>query len=106
MHSVESVHRQILTISLCFVGAKDMLHAYRDMRQANWKDSDKYFHARGNYDAARRGPGGRWAAEVIRYVRFDMILFLRDSFEHLYWARMIAPLHYNATAAQCAIMDV
>ncbi|XP_043099404.1 serum amyloid A isoform X2 [Puntigrus tetrazona] len=46
-------------------GAKDMWRAYRDMREANWRHSDKYFHARGNYDAARRGPGGRWAAEVI-----------------------------------------
>ncbi len=106
MHSVESVRRKIWTTSLCFVGAKDMLRAYRDMRNANWKNSDKYFHARGNYDAARRGPGGRWAAAVIRYIRFDMILLLKDSFEHLYWARTIAPLHYNATAAQRAIMDV
>ncbi len=95
-----------LTTSLCFVGAKDMWHAYRDMGEANWKNSDKYFHARGNYDAASRGPGGRWAAGVIRYVRFDMILLLKDSFEHLYWARAIAPLLYNATAAQRAIMDV
>ncbi len=78
-----------------------MLRAYQDMRDANWKNSDKYFHARGNYDAASRGTGGRWAAEVIRYVRFDMILFI------IYTeARMIAPLHYNATAAQRAIMDV
>ncbi|XP_016135929.1 serum amyloid A isoform X2 [Sinocyclocheilus grahami] len=46
-------------------GAKDMLRSYQDMRKANWKNSDKYFHARGNYDAARRGPGGRWAAKVI-----------------------------------------
>ncbi|XP_055755759.1 serum amyloid A-5 protein-like [Salvelinus fontinalis] len=46
-------------------GAKDMWRAYGDMKDANWKNSDKYFHARGNYDAARRGPGGRWAATVI-----------------------------------------
>nr|AUN43466.1 serum amyloid A protein [Ctenopharyngodon idella] len=46
-------------------GGKDMLRAYNDMRDANWQYSDKYFHARGNYDAARRGPGGRWAAKVI-----------------------------------------
>uniref|UniRef100_A0A671VLR6 Serum amyloid A protein n=1 Tax=Sparus aurata TaxID=8175 RepID=A0A671VLR6_SPAAU len=46
-------------------GSRDMGRAYRDMREANWKNSDKYFHARGNYDAARRGPGGRWAATVI-----------------------------------------
>ncbi|ROI48911.1 Serum amyloid A-2 protein [Anabarilius grahami] len=46
-------------------GGNDMFRAYRDMRKANWKESDKYFHARGNYDAARQGPGGRWAAKVI-----------------------------------------
>ncbi|XP_006093877.1 serum amyloid A-2 protein [Myotis lucifugus] len=46
-------------------GAKDMWRAYSDMREANYKNSDKYFHARGNYDAAQRGPGGVWAAEVI-----------------------------------------
>lgn len=37
-----------------------------DMREDNWRNSDQYFHARGNYDAANRGPGGRWAARVIR----------------------------------------
>uniref|UniRef100_A0A8C6CEU8 Serum amyloid A protein n=1 Tax=Monodon monoceros TaxID=40151 RepID=A0A8C6CEU8_MONMO len=47
--------------------AKDMWRAYSDMREARYIDSDKYFHARGNYDAAQRGPGGVWAAEVIRY---------------------------------------
>ena len=49
-----------------WLGAHDMWRAYDDMRDANWKNSDKYFHARGNYDAARRGAGGRWAAGVIR----------------------------------------
>ena len=38
------------------------------MRRANYIGADKYFHARGNYDAARRGTGGRHAAAVIRYV--------------------------------------
>lgn len=51
-----------------FAGSADMWRAYRDMREANWKESDKYFHARGNYDAARRGPGGKAAAAVIRWV--------------------------------------
>ncbi|NXB98208.1 SAA protein, partial [Orthonyx spaldingii] len=50
-------------------GAWDMFRAYRDMREANWKGADKYFHARGNYDAARRGPGGAWAARVISDAR-------------------------------------
>ena len=44
-----------------------MWRAYRDMKEANYKGADKYFHARGNYDAAQRGPGGVWAAKVIRY---------------------------------------
>jgi len=36
------------------------------MRRANTIGADKYFHARGNYEAARRGTGGRHAAAVIR----------------------------------------
>lgn len=44
-------------------GSQNRWRAYSDMKDANWKDSDKYFHARGNYDAAQRGPG---AAEKIR----------------------------------------
>ncbi|XP_067396498.1 serum amyloid A protein-like [Emydura macquarii macquarii] len=50
-------------------GAGDMLHAYNDMQEANYKNLDKYFHARGNYDAAQRGPGGAWAAKVISDAR-------------------------------------
>uniref|UniRef100_A0A8P0SJJ9 Serum amyloid A protein n=3 Tax=Canis lupus familiaris TaxID=9615 RepID=A0A8P0SJJ9_CANLF len=50
-------------------GTRDMWRAYSDMREANYKNSDKYFHARGNYDAARRGPGGAWAAKVISDAR-------------------------------------
>nr|XP_008003146.2 amyloid protein A isoform X1 [Chlorocebus sabaeus]XP_037855527.1 amyloid protein A isoform X1 [Chlorocebus sabaeus] len=50
-------------------GARDMWRAYSDMREANYKNADKYFHARGNYDAAQRGPGGAWAAEVISDAR-------------------------------------
>ncbi|XP_037695219.1 serum amyloid A-2 protein-like [Choloepus didactylus] len=50
-------------------GARDMWRAYSDMREANFKNSDKYFHARGNYDAAKRGPGGEWAAKVISDAR-------------------------------------
>ncbi|ELK26697.1 Putative serum amyloid A-3 protein [Myotis davidii] len=33
-------------------GTKDMWRAYSDMREANYKNSDKYFHAPGNYDDA------------------------------------------------------
>lgn len=52
--------------SFCPPGTQDMWRAYRDMRDANYIGADKYFHARGNYDAARRGPGGAWAAKTIR----------------------------------------
>ncbi|XP_068203375.1 serum amyloid A-5 protein-like [Palaemon carinicauda] len=50
-------------------GAGDMVRSYSDMRRANWKNSDKYFHARGNHDAAKRGPGGAWASRVISNAR-------------------------------------
>ncbi|KAM4617714.1 uncharacterized protein O3C94_021632 [Discoglossus pictus] len=50
-------------------GSWDMGRAYKDMREANYVGADKYFHARGNYDAAKRGPGGSWAAEVLSDVR-------------------------------------
>uniref|UniRef100_A0A7N4NSF1 Serum amyloid A protein n=1 Tax=Sarcophilus harrisii TaxID=9305 RepID=A0A7N4NSF1_SARHA len=46
------------------LGVADMWRAYQHMREANYKNSDKYFQY---YDAAWRGPGGAWIAEVIRY---------------------------------------
>ena len=36
------------------------------MRDANTIGADKYFHAKGNNKAAAQGPGGKWAAKVIR----------------------------------------
>lgn len=50
-------------------GTRDMWRAYRDMRRANTIGADKYFHARGNYEAARRGTGGRHAAAIISNAR-------------------------------------
>ncbi|KAL4830142.1 hypothetical protein H8958_015489 [Nasalis larvatus] len=50
-------------------GTKDMWKAYSDMKEANYKNSDKYFHAWENYDAVQRGSGGVWAAEVINNAR-------------------------------------
>uniref|UniRef100_A0A8C2LYW7 Serum amyloid A protein n=1 Tax=Cricetulus griseus TaxID=10029 RepID=A0A8C2LYW7_CRIGR len=57
-------------------GAGDMWRAYSDMKEANWKNSDKYFHARGNYDAAQRGPGGVWAAEILSDARENIQMFM------------------------------
>ncbi|XP_032415670.1 serum amyloid A [Xiphophorus hellerii] len=50
-------------------GTFDMGHAYVHMRQANCINGDKYYHARGNSRAAKRGNGGEWAAEVISDAR-------------------------------------
>ncbi|XP_067284056.1 serum amyloid A-5 protein-like [Pseudorasbora parva] len=50
-------------------GAKDMWRAYKDLEESNWIGADKYFHARGNYEAAKRGPGGKFAAEIISEAR-------------------------------------
>nr|WFK92923.1 serum amyloid protein [Tridacna crocea] len=50
-------------------GSAAMWRAYRDMRRANTIGADKYFHARGNYDAARHGLGGRHAARLISNIR-------------------------------------
>ncbi|XP_028372063.1 serum amyloid A protein-like isoform X1 [Phyllostomus discolor] len=62
-------------------GAKDMWRAYSDMREANYIGADKYFHARGNYDAAQRGPGGAWAAKVISDAR-EQSQRVTDLFKH------------------------
>ncbi|KAK3082786.1 hypothetical protein FSP39_005297 [Pinctada imbricata] len=39
------------------------------MREANFKNSDKYFHAKGNHEAAKHGPGGKAAAQHISDAR-------------------------------------
>ncbi|XP_066221013.1 serum amyloid A-2 protein-like [Saccopteryx leptura] len=65
-----------------YYGAKDMWRAYSDMREANFKNSDKYFHARGNFEAAQRGPGGIWAAEVISDFREDIYGRALDLLKH------------------------
>uniref|UniRef100_F7ANU9 Serum amyloid A protein n=1 Tax=Equus caballus TaxID=9796 RepID=F7ANU9_HORSE len=54
---------------LHFSGPWDLVGAYWDMRHANYQHSSRYFHARGNYDAAQRGPGGIRAAKVISNAR-------------------------------------
>ncbi|KAJ3595333.1 hypothetical protein NHX12_004637 [Muraenolepis orangiensis] len=50
-------------------GAGDMWRAHSDMKEANLKDSEDYYQARGNHEAAQRGPGGKWMAEVISDAR-------------------------------------
>ncbi|XP_067605789.1 serum amyloid A-2 protein-like isoform X1 [Pseudorca crassidens] len=79
---VLGVHSQWFSfLGEAYEGAKDMWRAYSDMKEANYKNSDKYFHARGNYDAAQRGPGGVWAAEVISDAR-ENLQRVTDLFKH------------------------
>ncbi|XP_073898785.1 serum amyloid A-4 protein-like [Castor canadensis] len=52
-----------------FQGAGDLFKAYWDLQVANHQNSCRYFHARGNYDAAQRGPGGIWAAKMISHAK-------------------------------------
>lgn len=43
-------------------GVNDFIDTYDEMKTANWKNSDKYFHSKANYKATLRGPGGEAAA--------------------------------------------
>jgi RHS repeat-associated protein len=47
----------------------DFLRRYRDTRQANTIDADKYFHCMANCEAARRGPYGATGALVMSIAR-------------------------------------
>ncbi|OBS59509.1 hypothetical protein A6R68_09372 [Neotoma lepida] len=47
------------------VGTWDLWRAYRDNLEANYQNSDRYFYARGNFEAQQRGAGGIWAAKII-----------------------------------------
>jgi len=50
-------------------GIKDFADNYSDMHESNWKQSDLYFHAKANFEAASRGEGGRDAAEMMSNAR-------------------------------------
>lgn len=39
------------------------------MKDANWRNSDKYFYSKANFKASLRGPGGRYAAEKMSNLR-------------------------------------
>jgi hypothetical protein len=60
----------------------DMAGSYLEMREANTKMSDKYFHCRANCEAAALGPEGEWVAEFIGDIREQVDLYkntwLRD----------------------------
>ena len=43
-------------------GTTDFARNYSDMKEANTIEADKYFHCKANYEASRRGPGGKAAA--------------------------------------------
>ena len=47
----------------------DFQRNYADMREANWMKSDKYFHAKANFQASHRGPVGYFFAEHFSNLR-------------------------------------
>lgn len=50
-----------IMLPIDFIGAAyDFGKNYYDMRNANFKNSDKYFHAKANFQATHRGPGGEF----------------------------------------------
>ena len=51
----------------CFHFIHALAFYFSDMKKANTRGADKYFYAKGNYEAAKRGTGGRHASAVIRY---------------------------------------
>ncbi|KAM4847988.1 serum amyloid A-1 protein-like [Urocitellus parryii] len=63
------------------LGSWDMWRAIRDLNEANFIGSQRYFYARGKYDAARRGPGGAWAAEMISDARNNILRFFGPGLE-------------------------
>ena len=50
-------------------GVYDFTSNYSDMREANWVNSDKYFHSKANFQATHRGPGGEYAAIKLSNLR-------------------------------------
>ena len=59
-----------LDFGFAFLGAAvDFISNYNDMRQLNWRNSDKYFHAKANFEAAGRGAGGAFFAEHFSNLR-------------------------------------
>ncbi|NDP22542.1 MAG: hypothetical protein GZ091_15880 [Paludibacter sp.] len=50
-------------------GVKDFVETYYEMKDANWQNSDKYFHSKANFKASLRGPGGKYAAEKMSNLR-------------------------------------
>jgi serum amyloid A protein len=50
-------------------GVKDFVVTYNEMKNANWLNSDKYFHSKANFLASQRGAGGQYAAEKMSNLR-------------------------------------
>lgn len=56
-------------IKNAFKAAGDFIRNYRDMREANTIDADKYFHCKANCQASQRGLGGQATAVFVSELR-------------------------------------
>ncbi|HEX9980164.1 MAG TPA: RHS repeat-associated core domain-containing protein [Flavobacterium sp.] len=86
-------------------GVSDFYNNYSDMKEANWRLSDRYFHSKANFQATMRGPGGQFAAEKLSNVReiFDQRIkgdsrqdALRDQKANLYGRNQALKLRANS----------
>lgn len=57
------------TFSQVTGAVRDFKKNYDLMKEANHIGADKYFHAKANYEAAKRGPAGAKTAELLSNVR-------------------------------------
>ena len=70
VNAVSTAADYSIMLPIDFSGAAyDFSKNYYDMRQANFLKSDKYFHAKANFQAAQRGPGGVFFAEHFSNLR-------------------------------------
>ena len=54
---------------IAFTEAVNNALDYSEMKQANWKNPDKYFHAKANITVTHREPGGEFFAEHFSNLR-------------------------------------
>jgi serum amyloid A protein len=67
--AVQKVNQVVGYVSDFSGAVFDFYNAYSKMKEANWRNSDKYFHMKANFNATLRGPGGRYFAEHFSNLR-------------------------------------
>ncbi len=87
-------------------GVSDFLSNYFDMRSANTKEQDKYFHCKANCEAARRGRGGMDAACNISNAREFFDQTVKGDSADASMADQLANIYGRTHALESACVDV